>query len=44
MLHPVSEVAEMETWLEPAGRFVDPVFQHSWRQYAGFEGLFRRAC
>ena len=36
MLRPVSEVADMETRLGPAGRHVDPVFQHSWRRYVGF--------
>ena len=32
MLRPVSEVADMETRF----RYVDPVFQHSRRQYVGF--------
>ena len=32
----VSEVADMETWLGPAGRYVDRVFQHSRRPYVGF--------
>ena len=36
MLRPVSEVADMETLLGPAGRYVDPVFQHSRRRYVGF--------
>ena len=36
MLRPVSEVADMETRLRPAGRYVDPVFQHSRRHYVGF--------
>ena len=27
MLRPLSEVADMETWLVPAGRYVDPVFR-----------------
>ena len=36
MLHPVSEVAEMETRLGPTGRYVDPVFQDSRRHFAGF--------
>ena len=31
MLRPVSEVADMETQLGPAGHHVDPVFQHSQR-------------
>ena len=31
MLRPVSEVADMETWLGLVGRYVDPVFQHSRR-------------
>ena len=35
-LRPVSEVSDMETRLEPAGRYVDPVFQHSRRHYVGF--------
>ena len=35
MVRPVSEVAGMETWLRPAGRYVDPVFQHS-RRHVGF--------
>ena len=34
MLRPVSEVADMETPLGPAGRYVDPFFQH--RHYVGF--------
>ena len=36
MLRPVSEVADIETWLGPAGRDVDPVFHHSWRHHVGF--------
>ena len=28
--------ADMETWLGPAGRYADPVFQHSPRHYLGF--------
>ena len=36
MPRPVSEVADMETQLGPAGRYVDPVFQHSRRHYVGF--------
>ena len=36
MHRPVSEVADMETRLGPAGRFVDPVFQHSRRHHVGF--------
>ena len=32
-LRTVSEVADIETRLGPARRFVDPVFQHSWRHY-----------
>ena len=36
MLRPVSEVADMETRLGPAGRHVDLVLQHSWRQHVGF--------
>ena len=36
MLHPVSEVADVETRLGPAARCVDPVFQHSQRHYVGF--------
>ena len=26
----------METRMGPAGRYIDPVFQHSWRHYVGF--------
>ena len=33
MLRPVSEVADMETWLGPAGRYVDAVIWHSRRHY-----------
>ena len=36
MLRPVPEVADMETWLGPASRCVDPVFQHSQRHNVGF--------
>ena len=36
MLRPVSEVADMETRLRPAGLYADPVFQHSWRHCVGF--------
>ena len=36
MFRPVSEVADMETRLGPAGRFSDPVFQHSLRHSVGF--------
>ena len=36
MHRPVSEVADMETRLGPAGRYVDPVFQHSRRYDVGF--------
>ena len=36
MLRPVSEVADVETQLRLAGRYVDPVFQHSRRHYVGF--------
>ena len=27
---------DVQTWLELANRYVDPVFQHSWRHYVGF--------
>ena len=33
VLRPVSEVADMETLLGPAGRYVDPVVQHCRRHY-----------
>ena len=36
MFRPVSEVGDMETRLGPAGRYVDPVFQHSQRHFVGF--------
>ena len=36
LLRPVSEVANMEAQLGPAGRYVDPVFQHSRRHNVGF--------
>ena len=36
MLRPVSEIADMETRLGPAGRYVDPVRQHSGRHSVGF--------
>ena len=36
MLRPDSEVADMEAPLGPAGRCVDPVFQHSRRHHVGF--------
>ena len=36
MLLPVSEVADMQTRLGPARRFVDPDFQHSRHDYVGF--------
>ena len=32
---PVSEVADIETWLGLGGLYVDPVFQHSRRHYVG---------
>ena len=35
MLRPVSEVADIETRLGPAGRFVDPIYQHSRRHHVG---------
>ena len=35
MLRLVSEVADMEIWLGPAGRYVDPVFEHSWSRCVG---------
>ena len=36
MLRPVSEVADMEARLGLAGRYTDPVFQHSRRDCVGF--------
>ena len=36
MLRPVSEVADMEARVGTAGRYVDPVFQHSQRHHVGF--------
>ena len=36
MLRPVSQVAHMETRLGPAGRYVDPVSQHSRRHCVSF--------
>ena len=36
MFRPVSEAADMEYQLGLARRYVDPVFQHSWRHYVGF--------
>ena len=36
MLLPVSDVADMQTRLGPARRYVDPVFQHSQHDYVGF--------
>ena len=36
MLRPVPEGADMDTQLGPAGRYVDPVFQHNQRHYVGF--------
>ena len=36
MLRFVSEVSDIETRLGQAGRYVDPVFQHSGRHYVGF--------
>ena len=36
LLRTVSEVADMETRLGPAGRYVDPFSQHSRRHYVGF--------
>ena len=36
MLILVSEVADLETLLGPASRYVDPVFQHNQRHYVGF--------
>ena len=36
MHRPVSEVADQESLVGPAGQYVDPVFQHSWRHYVGF--------
>ena len=36
MLRLVSEVADMENWLGPARRKVDPVFQHRRRRNVGF--------
>ena len=36
MLRPVSDVSDIETGLGPAGRYVDPVFQHSRRHRMGF--------
>ena len=49
MLRPVSEVADMDTLLGPASRYVDPVFQHSPTTLCGFrsrsgEGWFGRVC
>ena len=35
MLRPVSQVADMEARLGPAGRYVNPVFQYSRRHYVG---------
>ena len=44
-LRPVSEVANMDTRLGPAGRYVDPVFKHSRRHYVGFvRDLFEAGC
>ena len=36
LLRSVSEVADMEARLGPAGRYVDPVFQDSRRHSVGF--------
>ena len=36
MLRPAPEVADMDTQLGPAGRYVDPVFQHNQRHHVGF--------
>ena len=36
MLRAVSEVADVETRLGPAGRYVGPVFQHRRPHYVGF--------
>ena len=36
LLRPVSEVPDVESLLGRAGRYVDPVFQHSRRHYVGF--------
>ena len=36
MLRPVSDVTDMKTQLGPAGRYVDPVYQHSQRHHVGF--------
>ena len=48
VLLPVSEVADMQTRLGPARRYVDPVFQHSRHDYVAFicdgESWFRRVC
>ena len=43
VLRPVSEVADIEARLEPAGRKVDPVFRHSLRHYVGFIRDFVKA-
>ena len=45
MLRPGSEVADMETLVGPAGRYVEPVFQHSGRHYVGFvRDLVKAGC
>ena len=36
MFRAFSEVADLDTRLGPAGRYVDPVFQHSSRFYVAF--------
>ena len=36
MLRPAAEVADMPHCLGLAGRYVDPVFQHTRRHYVGF--------
>ena len=42
MFRPVSEVPDMDTSLRLAGRYVDPVFQHSPRHNVGFfQGLVK---
>ena len=48
MLRPVSEDADKEAWLGPAGRYVDPGFQQS-RRHCGFrpgsgKSWFHRVC
>ena len=43
MLRPVSEVADVETRLGPASRYVDPVFQLSRHHYVGLIRVLEKA-